>query len=213
MKSQSSKFYLIHSIVAVIGLACLLMNGPMRDGLPLDNTIEERVAFISENEVLWVISWITWMASALGLLVFCSILADEVEKSYLSNIGLTIVAIGIAPDLIAEVIYAFIIPDAIAYGLHLNSIKLLESIAMHLTGFLGNGLYNLGGITLTILAIRQRLFPAWVAVWGIAAWILGLLLSVSVAVNALKAAEIFTATSMILSTSWMLVFAYKVVKK
>ena len=212
MKSYSSKFYLIHTIVAVIGLACLLMNGPMREGLPLDNTIEERVAFIAENELLWVISWLAWMASALGLLAFCSIFADELEKSYLSKIGLTIVAIGIAPDLIAEVIYAFIIPDAIAYGVHLSTIKLLESVAMHLTGFLGNGLYNLGGITLTLLAIRQKLFPAWLAVWGMAAWILGLLLSVSVAANALKAVELFTATSMVLSTSWMLAFAYKVIK-
>ncbi|WP_238322721.1 MULTISPECIES: hypothetical protein [Pseudoalteromonas] len=89
---------------------------------------------------------------------------------------------------------------------------LFEHIATHLTGYLGNGLYNLGGLTLTCLAIKQGIFKTWVSVWGVTAWILGLLLSVSIAAGQLKAAEIFTASSMTLSTLWMIIFAHQVLR-
>lgn len=206
------KFYIVHGIVAVITLACLLMNGPMRGGLPLDTTLAERIIFISENTLLWSLSWCVWMASALGLFVFCSILADELKPSFLRVIGLAIVAMGIAPDLIAEVLYAFVMPKLIASNVGHNIILTLEVIATHLTGYLGNGLYNLGGMLLTVIAIRERVVTSWVAVWGVISWTLGLLLSVSVAMGSMKGAEFFTATSMVLSTLWMLIFAYKVLR-
>lgn len=210
MSHHKLKFYIIHFIAALITLACLLMNGPMRGGLPIDNTALERMAFIANNASLWSLSWCVWMFCALGLFVFCTILADELKRDFLRTIGLFFVALGITPDLSAEVLYAFIIPAAINLNLGVDTFKLLEVIATHLTGFLGNGLYNLGGILLTGLAIHQNLLKPWVAIWGIVAWSLGLLLSVSIALGAMQAAEIFTITSMVLSTLWMLIFAYHV---
>ena len=202
------KFYTVHLIVVVITIACILMNGPMREGLPLDNTVAQRIAFIANNGFVWSASWFMWMISALGLFVFSAILADELEQNLMRTIGLALVAMGIAPDLIAEVIYAFVIPELIVRQLNTDMFEMLEIIAMHLTGFLGNGLYNIGGLTLTIAAIRQNVFGGWVAVWGVTAWVLGLLLSLSVAIGSLVAAELLTASAMVLSTSWMLVFAY-----
>lgn len=184
------------------------MNGPMRPGLPVDTSLLERVEFIAANQTLWAASWMVWMASALGLFVFCSILASELKASLGTRISLTIVAMGIGPDLIAEVIYAFIIPKIILQGLSLDMVQSLELIASHLTGFLGNGLYNLGGLGLTLIAWRQRILPLWVFFWGLTSWILGLSLSASIAVGDMKAAELFTASSMVLSTSWMLILAY-----
>lgn len=210
--SRKGKFYFIHVIVAVITLACIAMNSLMRGGLPLGNTAEQRMAFISENTAIWSGSWCIWMFAALGLFAFCSILADELKKSYLRTIGLSMVAMGIAPDLIAEVIYAFIIPKTLAVNFDINTFLLLETIATHLTGYLGNGLYNLGGLLLTLLAIKQQLIKSWVALWAVSAWLLGLALSVSIALNAMQAAEFFTATSMVLSTLWMLIFAHVVLK-
>ena len=207
------KFYLIHLIVAVITLACFLMNSYMRQGLPLDTTLAERISFISENTSIWTLSWCVWMFSALGLFTFCTILADELKQSFLRVLGLAMVAMGIAPDLIAEVIYAFIIPKIIQQNTNIEFIATLEIISEHLTGFLGNGLYNLGGMLLTVLAIREGLLKPWIAIWGMLAWALGLMLSLSIAVDSMKAAEIFTASSMVLSTAWMLVFAHKVLKR
>ena len=213
VKLNAVKFYSIHVIVVIITLACLLMNGPMRDGLPLENTISERMAFIAENRVLWSLSWFAWMLSAIGLFVFCTILADELDKNFLRTIGIALVGMGIAPDLIAEVIYAFVIPEVIDRKINSEVIEVLEIIAMHLTGYLGNGLYNLGGLLLTILAINQGVIRSWIAAWGVIAWILGMLLSLSVAMGSVEAAEIFTATAMVLSTVWMLIFAHKVLKQ
>ncbi|WKD51721.1 hypothetical protein [Microbulbifer spongiae] len=207
------KFYSIHVIVVIITLACFLMNGPMRGGLPLDNTVAERIAFIADNGLIWSLSWFTWMLSAIGLFVFCAILADELTQNFLRMIGIALVGMGIAPDLIAEVIYAFVIPEIISRQLGSNAIEILEIIAMHLTGYLGNGLYNLGGLLLTILAINQGVLKSWIAAWGVIAWILGLMLSLFVAMGSVKAAEIFTAIAMVLSTAWMLIFAHKVLKR
>ncbi|UTA46600.1 hypothetical protein L1F30_10530 [Simiduia sp. 21SJ11W-1] len=212
-KHTAIKFYGIYLIVAVITIACLLMNGPMRGGLPLDTTVVERIAFISEHRGIWALSWFCWMLSALGLFVFCAILADELKASLARTVGLSFVGMGIAPDLIAEVIYAFVIPKIIAQSQDIPLIEALEIIAMHLTGYLGNGLYNLGGLVLTCAALAQGRLETWVAIWGISAWILGLLLSCAIAIGALGAAEFFTATAMVLSTSWMLIFAHRVLNK
>lgn len=209
---QSIKFYLIHVIVAVITVACFLMNGPMREGLPLDTSLSDRMAFISANGFIWTVSWVVWMFSAIGLFVFCSILADEIRSSVFSKVGVALVAMGIAPDLIAEVIYAFVIPEVIDRNIGSEFVELLEVIAAHLTGYLGNGLYNLGGLLLTILAFQQGVLKTWIAIWGGVAWGLGLMLSFSIAAGSFRLAEIFTATSMTLSTAWMLIFAYKVLR-
>lgn len=213
MNINAIKFYSVHVIVAVITVACLLMNGPMRDGLPLDNTLTERMAFIADNRLVWSLSWFAWMLSAIGLFVFCAILADELHKNVLRTIGIALVGMGIAPDLIAEVIYAFVMPEVIVRKFDGQLIELLEITAMHLTGYLGNGLYNLGGLTLTLLAFSQGVIKGWVAAWGVLAWILGLLLSLTVAIGSVKAAEIVTAAAMFLSTLWMLIFAHKVLKR
>ena len=189
------------------------MAGPMRQGLPTGNTALDRAVFIAENSAIWTSFWGVWMLSAVGLFVFCTILADELKPSFLRTVGLSLVAMGIAPDLTAEVIYAFILPDVANSDGGLTAFVLLESIAVHLTGFLGNGLYNLGGLLLTLLAFKAGILKNWIAFWGVTAWVLGLLLSVSIALDAMAAAEAFTAISMVLSTLWMLIFAYLVLDR
>ena len=212
-KSSTLKFYSIHLIVALIAFACLLMNGLMRGGLPVDTTVAERMSFIASHQVSWSLSWCVWMLSALGLLVFCLIFACEIRSKTLSRLGILLVALGIVPDLTAEVIYGFILPKLLLAGLQADQFLILETIAYHLTGLLGNGLYNLGGLVLMFAAVREQLFEPWVAVWGVTAWLLGLALSISVALGNFSAMEFFTATSMVLSSLWMLVFAHRVLRK
>ncbi len=204
---------LIYLIVFLIFIACLLMNGPMRPGLPVDDsTALSRMQFIAENSLLWTMSWCVWMMCALGLYLFCALFCHRLTPSTLTRMGLVFVGIGLVPDLIAEVLYAFVLP----YSLHLSispvMFQLIEFTASRLTGFLGNGLYNLGGLLLTLAAIRQRTLPDWVAYWGMLAWLLGIGLSISIALNALAMAELFTATSMVLSTLWMLIVAHTVIQ-
>lgn len=197
---------LTYGIVAVITAACLMMAGPMRGGFPVGNELGERMQFIVDNLGLWRAGWYLWMLSALGLLTFCTLLAQQVNPGPLRTLGLTLVAIGIAPDLMAEVIYSFILPQAIAVGA--SQLALIEQLAMFLTGFLGNGLYNLGGMLLTLLLIRQRTLARWIAVSGLISWSLGLGLSAAVAVGNMALTEFFTATAMVCSTLWMLIIAH-----
>jgi len=212
VSQPKTKFIVIHIIAALIAIACLLMNGPMRAGLPIDTTVAERMAFLANNSILWMWSWITWMFCAIGLLVFCVILSDEINTDFRKTIGIFLVALGVAPDLTAEVIYAFVLPKIVSLQMDESTFLLFEHIASHLTGYLGNGLYNLGGLLLTYLAIKQGMFKTWVSVWGVTAWILGILLSVSIAAGELKAAELFTASSMVLSTLWMVIFSHQILK-
>jgi hypothetical protein len=213
MQLRSIKFYGIHAIVGIITLACFLMNGFMRGGLPVDTTVDERMRFIAENHVAWSVSWGVWMVSALGLFAFFAIVADGLKKSFPRTIGLSLVAMGIVPDLIAEVILAFVLPKIVQANTSIDLFLIMETLAFHLTGFLANGLYNLGALLLTLIVISEKLIKPWVAVWGIMAWMLGILLSASVAVDSMKAAEIFTASSMVMSTAWMLLYAHTVLKR
>ena len=206
--TKNSHFYITHLIVLIIFIACLMMTGPMRGGLPIDNDIAMRMAYINDNLGLWQIGWLFWMTSALGLLLFFTFLTYRLAPSALRNYGLILVALGIAPDLLAEVIYAFIIPKMNSHGVSLEILSLLEVLSAHLTGFLGNGLYNLGGLLLNIALIRSALVARWVSYSGLLAWPLGLGLSVTIGIDHFKLAELFTASSMVLSTAWMLLIAY-----
>lgn len=212
IRPSSLKFWVIHIVVAVITLASVLMQWMMRDGLPTGNVLEDRIKFIAENNVVWPLSWSVWMASAIGLFIFCVILSDSLSRSFWRTIGLSLVAIGIAPDLTAEVIFAFVIPESLKDGSQ-EIVYMLETMAIFMTGFLANGLYNLGGLLLTVLAFRERLLERWVFAWGALAWILGLMLSLAIALRNFGAAEILTAASMVLSAGWMLIFAYRVVRR
>jgi len=206
------EFVCTHIIVLVIFIACLMMAGPMREGLPVSGDVLSRQQYIADNLVLWRLGWFVWMASALGLLLFATFLAGHLEKTVWRTYGLALVALGVAPDLLAEVIYAFVIPYAYSHSGDLNIAAMYEHLAMHLTGFLGNGLYNLGGMTLNILLIRQGLVKPWVAYWGIIAWSLGIGLSVSIALSSMLFAEILTGLSMTLSTFWMFLIAHTLFK-
>jgi len=201
-------FLFTHIIVLVITVACFMMAFPMRDGLPVEHELVVRLEYIQDHLFIWQLGWISWMLSALGLLLFATFLASHLPASQLRTYGLILVALGIGPDLTAEVIYAFIIPKLYAVNTSLDVLNMLEVLSVHLTGFLGNGLYNLGGLLLNVLLIRSAIVATWISWSGIVAWILGIGLSLSIAAGSFAGAEIFTALSMVLSTAWMLLIAH-----
>lgn len=200
-------FYTTLLIALLIFIACLMMNGPMRPGLPVGDDLATRLAYINANLTLWQWGWLSWMAAALSLLAFAVMLSTELQPGAARQYGVLLVALGMAPDLMAETLYAFVMPY-IAIT-ELGMLQFIDNLAMHLTGFLGNGLYNLGGMLLTLALLKQQ--PA-LKLWlypGILAWLLGLGLSVSIALQQLKLAEYFTAASMVLSTLWFVLIAWK----
>lgn len=200
-------FYTTLLIALLIFVACLMMNGPMRPGLPVGDDLATRLAYINANLTLWQWGWLSWMAAALSLLAFAVMLSTELQPGAARQYGVLLVALGMAPDLIAETLYAFAMPQVAVTDIAL--LQFIDNLAMHLTGFLGNGLYNLGGMLLTLALLKQQ--PA-LKLWlypGIVAWLLGLGLSASIALQQLKLAEYFTAASMALSTLWFVLIAWK----
>ena len=211
MPNKNLNVYLGLSIVVVLTLACFQMAFVITDGLVApNNTVVERNAFIQNNLLLWQLGWFNWMLGALGLLTFCTMLLPFVPKSEWRVLGVLLVGLGIVPDIGAEVIFAFVIPYSPAIDPSLAIMQTLELFAVQLTGTLGNGLYNIGGLLLNILLLGNKRLPRKLILIGIPGWFLGFGLSVSCALHALDAAKFFTATAMVWSTAWMLLIILKV---
>lgn len=191
-------------VVLVIAAACLMMAGPMQAALPGAGEFAARQGLMQQQLLWWRCGWGLWMASALGLLWFAQLLYQRATGSPLARMGLTLVALGTVPDLSAETLYAWLIPE-----LDVQAAAVLEQVAVQLTGFLGNGLYNLGGLLLTLALWRAQQAGAAIGLCrsslllGCTAWLLGLGLSAAVAAKDWQAAQWLTASSMMLSTFWM----------
>ncbi len=208
------RFVLALLIVVLLTSACVQLAFVLEPGLPGGmNTLEERQAFVEANLIRWQLGWVNWMMAALGLLTFCILLLPFIPASEWRTCGILLVALGIAPDLSAEVIFAFVLPHAHLNDPSLANYALLESLAIQLTGTLGNGLYNLGGLLLNSLLLQNARVPRQLILVGIPAWLLGIGLSVATATQQLDLATFFTGTAMVWSTLWMLAIALKVFRQ
>lgn len=189
-------------VIAIITIACLVMALFLRHGLPAGTTLAERMAFVAAHPIAWPLAWLPWMASAVGLLLFCSWLRHYAPRSFLRFFGVTLVAIGVVPDITAELIYATVLPR-LTGSATAERFYDFELIATLLTGFLANGAYCLGGLMLNLALFRNPRFPRLVAWAGLPAWVLGLGLSVAVVNGEMQAAMVLTGASMTLSLVWM----------
>lgn len=160
-------------IAAVVNLAAgLVMLLVLRHGIPAgESDLSARIAYVAEHTVAWRIGWLVWNLAAISLLGFFVALAARWRQRapILCGLALLCAAGGLAADLGAETILAVVSP-----GLKGESYATVESIAVALTGYLGNGLYAVGGILLTWSGRRE--LPAgllWLAaaVWAAALWL------------------------------------------
>ncbi|PUA29085.1 MAG: hypothetical protein B0W54_00240 [Cellvibrio sp. 79] len=205
MLKKNLRRYLGLAIVIVLTLACIQMAFVITDGLVASgNSATERNEFIQHNLALWQLGWFNWMLGALGLLTFCIMLLPYIPKSEWRILGILLVGLGIVPDIGAEVIFAFVIPHSHTIDPNLATMQILEMVAMQLTGTLGNGLYNIGGLLLNILLLGNKSLPRNIILAGIPGWFFGFGLSITCALYAFDAAKFFTAAGMVWSTAWML---------
>ncbi len=208
MPYKNANIFLSIAIVIILTLACFQMAFVITEGLAVSgNTIAERNAFIQNNLTLWQLGWFNWMLGALGLLTFCIMLLPYIPNSEWRTLGILLVALGIVPDISAEVIFAFVIPQSHTIDPTLASMQTLEMIAMQLTGTLGNGLYNIGGLLLNVLLLGNKSLPRHIIHAGIPGWFFGFGLSITCAFYAFDSAKFFTAAGMVWSTAWMLAIA------
>ena len=160
-------------VAAVVNLAAgLVMLLALRHGIPAgERDLPARIAYVTEHTLTWRIGWLVWNLAAISLLGFFVALAARWRDRapILCVLALLCAAGGLAADLGAETILAAVSP-----GLEEETYAAVESVAIALTGYLGNGLYAVGGILLT-WAGRRDLPPGllWLAatVWTAALWL------------------------------------------
>lgn len=205
MLNKNLKILLGIAIVITLTLACIQMAFIITDGLVASgNSVTGRHEFIQNNLALWQLGWFNWMLGALGLLAFCIMLLPYIPASEWRMLGILLVGLGIVPDIGAEIIFAFVIPHSHSIDPTLATMQILEMVAMQLTGTLGNGLYNIGGLLLNILLLGNRSLARNIILAGIPGWFFGFGLSIACALYAFDAAKFFTAAGMVWSTAWML---------
>lgn len=195
--------WLTLGIVAVITLACFNLAFVMRDGLAVGAPFVTRALFISQHTQLWQLGWLNWTFAALGLLLFCVFLLDYLPDTAWRFFAIALVAIGIGPDITAQVLFACVMPPLLQLDQPATLFMALERFATLLTGTVGNGFYNLGGLLLNTLLLSNRRIPRVLIHAGLPAWLLGLGLSVATALHAVLLAMVLTAVAMTLSLAWM----------
>jgi len=168
-RSTSRAAYVAAALNAVGACTMLLLLQP---GLPVEGSkLADRVAWVDAHHALWWAGWITWHAAAislLGLYVGLSLLW-RVHAPLLSRLALLVAAAGLASDLGAEAVYMGVMP-----GMGKEAFGVGEVYAAVMTGYLGNGLYAVAGVMLTIAGAREMPRTvstlAWL-VWADAAWL------------------------------------------
>lgn len=161
-------------VAAAVNLAAAgVMLMVLRQGLPAgERSLADRIAYVGTHPVSWRLGWIVWHAAALTLLGFFVVLARRWRGAapVLCSLALLCAAAGLAADLGAQAVFMGVLPR-----LSPDEYRAFETLGVALTGYLGNGLYTVAGILLTV-AGRKELPPGLIALGG-AAWAAGLWLS------------------------------------
>jgi hypothetical protein len=186
-------------VAAAVNLAAgLVMLFALRYGIPAgESDLSARIDYVGDHILAWRVGWLVWNLAAISLLGFYVVLAARWRERapILCDLALLCAAAGLAADLGAETILAVVSP-----GLRGETYAVVESVAVGLTGYLGNGLYAVAGILLT-WAGRRDLPPMllWLAA---AVWIAALWLSVATLVSSNAGQFASAAALMPLFVSW-----------
>jgi hypothetical protein len=186
--------------VAIITLACVLMAVTLTPGLPTTPELAARMTFIEQHTTLWQWGWISWMAGSLSLFLFGLLLLDYIPTQPLKYFAIGQIAIGVVPDIAAEILYAFALPKFTSQP---AQYVLLEQIAQLFTGVFANSAYCLGGLLLNLLLLCNRRLPRALVLLGLPSWLIGFGLSVAIIIDNLPLAVSCTAISMVWNVIWI----------
>jgi hypothetical protein len=156
------------NLVAIAAMGLVL-----RPGSEVSGTAATRVAYIASHPALWRGAWLVWIAAALSLVGFYAWWGARFEgreegsgPRAIAVAALVPAVAGLCADLLAESLYIGWLPE---------DYERLAPLARVLTGGVGNGLYTLSGIVLTVASPWLRGWPrrlAWIM------WAAGLALAV-----------------------------------
>lgn len=165
-------------------LAAIAMWFWLKPGLPLPHSLlADRMGHVAAHPAWWILGWGLWHLAALSLVALYVGLAGQWagRSPILCGLALMVSAAGLCADLGAETFYM-----GLAADLGAQDFSRLERVVGLLTGYLGNGLYTMGGLLLTIAGWRQlpvSLQTMALVVWGAGGVLSGATLFESAAVQ------------------------------
>lgn len=119
-----------------------------------------------------------------------------------AKLGLGLVILGLIPDLTAEYMLSFQLSE-FADANAISEFVATEALALRLTGLYANGLYNLGGLVLTLVLLNEKSMPPPLAYFGIFVGCLGLSLSLFTLKENYSSSEWATVLAMSFSLIFM----------
>ena len=196
--TTSRRLSLVAFTAAGVNLAAgLVMLTILRPGLPGQQALADRIAYVSEHTTAWRLGWAVWNAAAITLVGLFVALAYlwRGRAPVASRLALLCAAAGLAADLAAEALLMGVEP-----GLGPDDFAVVERASLVLTGYVGNGLYTVAGIILTWTGRRE--LPRPLVVLAVAVWGAGLWLSVATMVGSTAGQFASTALLLPLFVAW-----------
>ena len=122
----------------------------------------------------------------------------RLPRAFATWLALAVACAGLGCDLVADSVLLSWSPE-----------RFIDSApaAFRLTGIGANGLYSVAGL---ILTTRTRGLSGWLSQWSWTVWLLGLGLSVAVAIGSDTAARLLTAALFALLVPWLVVFGRRI---
>ncbi len=137
----------------------------LRPGTEVVPDVASRIAYITNNELVWRAGWVCWIAAALSLLAFYAWWGARLPTWGWGVAALAIASAGLVFDLTAESLLIAWLPKDYAT---------VAPVASLLTGGPGNGLYTVAGAVLTV---GTRGLKGWFSAWTWTIWAAGFGLS------------------------------------
>ncbi|HTF57557.1 MAG TPA: hypothetical protein VK661_10020 [Planctomycetota bacterium] len=173
---------------ALNALGAVVMLLVLRHGLESEPDATARAAFVTGHLGIWRASWGIWIAAALSLAAFYGWWGTRLPDPRPGRWAFAITLVGLAADLTAETLYIGWAP--------LDEATM--RVAGLLTGGVGNGLYTVAGIVLTLATPMGGLLRG--ITWAV--WASGAALTAGAIAGSVTAMSISTAALLTLFCPW-----------
>lgn len=181
-------FVIVATLNLFASIMMLLFLGPATIAEP--NELY-RLQYIFDNRNIVQISWFSWILASLSLALFFYLFAYGIRTDfkYFRRYAYFLVLTGLVPDLLADLVSITVIPDIVTRyfesndesirNILLDQYRTWNHFAVVCTGGLGNFCYGLGGLCLTFVLFKVKLFHWLMALFSTIIWISTFMMSLS----------------------------------
>jgi hypothetical protein len=183
----------------------------------LVGTEASRREFIAAHAVAWQIGWLIWMPASLALVLLFLAWADSLEFKVWGIVAVALCFAGAIVDWLDETMLVGLVPSLAAHAatdaFAASLFSWWERYYLVASLGLANGLYSIGGLSLSVLAFKTRGFPRWLAWLSSATWIASLAIIFLGLLGDRGGIFVTSVAAFALFMPWMLVLGYGWLRK